>query len=288
MEEQLALINRFAFMPLKGPVCVTKPNVTFSVLFDRDIHGTVKRAYFGRRVAQGARGLIGQFNLKTRDYLGTTSMDAELSLMMCNMAGIREGSLVYDPFVGTGSFLCTAGYFGGVTLGSDIDGRQMRGREGKSLHTNLAQYGVAKRLCDALVFDIRQHPWRKDIRFDAIMTDPPYGVRAGAKKIGAKWPDTPNAVCGLTKEERANRYPKTVPYEMDELAKDLHQFAHQFLRVGGRLVYWHPVEFGGDKRRLNEQEVREVLPLTEGLRLIAVIGQQCRLFDRWLVVLERT
>ena len=43
----------------------------------------------------------------------------------------------------------------------------------------------------SLVFDICQNPWRRSFSsdcgwFDAIVTDPPYGVRAGAKKLGRR------------------------------------------------------------------------------------------------------
>ena len=45
----------------------------------------------------------GRYNLKKRPYLGPTSTDHELALLMANQGHIKEGDLVYDPFVGTGS-----------------------------------------------------------------------------------------------------------------------------------------------------------------------------------------
>ena len=39
---------------------------------------------------------------------------------------MRKGSLVFDPFVGTGSILVAATHLGGVTLGCDIDMRVIR------------------------------------------------------------------------------------------------------------------------------------------------------------------
>ncbi len=39
---------------------------------------------------------------------------------------MRRGSLVYDPFVGTGSLLVAASHMGAVTLGADIDVRVVR------------------------------------------------------------------------------------------------------------------------------------------------------------------
>ena len=63
------------------------------------------------------------FDLKKRIYIGNTSMEAELSLIMANQAMVAPGKLVYDPFVGTGSMLYTSAFFGSRVMGSDIDGR---------------------------------------------------------------------------------------------------------------------------------------------------------------------
>ena len=39
-----------------------------------------------------------------------------------------NGKIVYDPFAGTGSLLYTCAHWGSYVMGSDIDGRQMRGK----------------------------------------------------------------------------------------------------------------------------------------------------------------
>jgi tRNA (guanine10-N2)-methyltransferase len=41
---------------------------------------------------------------------------------------------------------------------------------------------------DLMTFDVTRNPFRLGQMFDAIVTDPPYGVRAGAKRIGRKDP----------------------------------------------------------------------------------------------------
>ncbi|CAN0492331.1 unnamed protein product, partial [Laminaria digitata] len=61
--------------------------------------------YFGRQVAEGNREAVTAFDLKKRPYLGPTSMDNELALVMANMALAGKGKLCFDPFVGTGSIL---------------------------------------------------------------------------------------------------------------------------------------------------------------------------------------
>ena len=105
-------------------------------------------------------------------------MDAELSLIMANQAQAAPGKLIYDPFVGTGSFLFTCAHFGAFTLGSDIDGRQIRGKTGSaggvagsSVKSNIEQYNLQGRVLDSLVFDVCHHPWRAKEWIDAIVTD---------------------------------------------------------------------------------------------------------------------
>lgn len=48
-------------------------------------------------------------------------MDPQLSILMANQAQVKNGDIVLDPFVGSGSILITASMFGGYTLGTDID-----------------------------------------------------------------------------------------------------------------------------------------------------------------------
>lgn len=42
-------------------------------------------------------------------YTGNTSMDPTLSLIMANLAGVKQNDLVLDPFVGTGMMSNAAG-----------------------------------------------------------------------------------------------------------------------------------------------------------------------------------
>ena len=56
--------------------------------------------------------LVGKCDLKKRRYLGPTSMDNELSLVMANLAQVRRGAVAFDPFVGTGSILLAAAQLG--------------------------------------------------------------------------------------------------------------------------------------------------------------------------------
>ncbi len=119
-----------------------------------------------------ARDLIEKLNLKKRVYIGNTSMEAEMSLLMASMALAGPGKLIYDPFAGTGSMLYASAVFGAMAFGSDIDGRPMRGKENISdsnsqtgIVKSATQYGVRDHILDTVVFDMTQNPWRKDLLF---------------------------------------------------------------------------------------------------------------------------
>ena len=114
-----------------------KPDQIFWVVEDigtdnHDNHEAApRRIYFGREVGRGAREhLISRLDLKKREYLGPTSMDHEIALLMANMAHARPGALVLDPFVGTGSNLIACGIFGAHCFGTDIDIRVLKGKKG--------------------------------------------------------------------------------------------------------------------------------------------------------------
>lgn len=55
-----------------------------------------------QQISSGQRYLAHQYSVKNRHFIGNTSMDAELSLIMANQAGVKPNMFVFDPFVGTG------------------------------------------------------------------------------------------------------------------------------------------------------------------------------------------
>ncbi len=114
----------------------------------------------------------------------------------------KEGSLVLDPFVGTGSFLIACSHFKAYTMGADIDGRQLRGKssftlphtpkqhklplrtkankrdiamiqanDAKCVYDNIQQYKLEKWIMDTMVSDLAHHPWRPVELWDAIVCD---------------------------------------------------------------------------------------------------------------------
>ncbi|KAJ3113174.1 hypothetical protein HK100_002076 [Physocladia obscura] len=257
--QKVEQIERFSFLPYEGDIDMKNPEVVFTVyedFYDLPNQGIPSpehpfRLFFGPFVAESNRGLIQKYDLKKRGYLGTTSMDAELSLIMSNVALVRPGSFVLDPFVGTGSFLVTSSHFGAYTLGADIDGRQIRGKA--------------------------HHPWRTTEFWDAIICDPPYGVRAGAKKIAINSKTPPKT--SILNRDGGYKLPQTIPYELDEVLNDLISFAAIHLVPGGRLVYWLPT--------ITEEYSPRDVPRHRRLRLLDNCEQNFNKWARRLIVMEK-
>ncbi|GJJ06393.1 hypothetical protein Clacol_000584 [Clathrus columnatus] len=271
---QRDVVEGFSYMALKGPVDLANPEQEFCCFeeysskgkealrpkYDGD--GNFICVYFGRLIAKGqARNLIQKYDVKKRAYYGNTSMDAEMSLLMANQTLSANGKLIYDPFVGTGSMLYTVAEFGAYVIGSDIDGRQMRGK-GKEpgVLSSAGQYKVASRILSLLTFDVTNNPWRCGGLFDAIITDPPYGVRAGAKRLGRK-PGVPSRDSVAAMRDPDTYIPPTHPYELSMLALDLVILSRYLLKDGGRLVFFLPT--------VNDEYKEVDIPVVEGMELVA-------------------
>ncbi|CAK5281512.1 unnamed protein product [Mycena citricolor] len=265
--------------------------------------GQFRQVYFGRWVVDGtARPLVKTFDVKKRHYFGNTSMESEISLIMANQALVRSAmhgeldveilprpdrqssctthsvalgawhmhvqSGLYDGWLTKSQ---PAAYFGALVFGSDIDGRQMRGKTGQGEPPGVIkaakQYGVADHIIDLCTFDVTRNPWRCGDLFDTIVTDPPYGVRAGAKRLGRKkeLSEVKKAMC-LAARDRSNDQPyipPTKPYELSHLAVDLVLLARYLLKPGGRLVFFLPTV------NENYEEIDVQSMLCEGMELVA-------------------
>ncbi|PWA01537.1 hypothetical protein BB558_002377 [Smittium angustum] len=249
-----------------------------------------RKMYFGRKIlsAKTSRSLLNKYNLKKRTYLGNTSMEAEMSLVAANMALAEPGKLIYDPFVGTGSFLLVCSEFGAYTFGSDIDGRQIRGTAGfrtglGGIEANVSSYKLSNYVLGNFISDVTHLPLRNSEFLDAIVTDPPYGVRAGAKKLGRKKGNAPTKslqlIDGVPNHSREDYYPPTINYEMSDVIVDLLDLAAKYLVVGGRLVFWLPT--------VTEEYQDTDIPHHPQLKLIANSEQSFGSWTRRLITMEK-
>jgi tRNA (guanine10-N2)-methyltransferase len=183
--EQLQLITSFNYLPLHGRVRLKSPDLQMCIFEDSEHEAsTPHQLYLGRWIAKSNREAMTTYDLKKRRYISRTSMEAELALVTANMVLAAPGKIVFDPFVGTGSFTVSCAHFGAITMGSDIDGRSIRGTTGRDVFSNFQQYGTVHNLFDNFISDLTHTPLRSTRFLDGIVCDPPYGVREGPKVLG--------------------------------------------------------------------------------------------------------
>ena len=262
-EEQDDMRKKFSYLGFQGPVQMKDPDNEYilireielddkgSPLYPRHHHGKQLipendarpplAVYFGRVLAgiRKGRGGLEQYNLRHRVYLGPTSMDAELSFVMTSFGQVQKGSIVFDPFVGTGSILLSCALRGAYCVGADIDIRVLRGKkDGKeTIWKNFEQFNLQRpeilRTDNAIY---HRHFRSHQPLYDAIVCDPPYGIRAGARKTGSKL-DKPRPILD---EHRHDHIAQTKPYPVCDVMSDLLDMAARTLVMGGRLVYVIP------------------------------------------------
>jgi len=287
-EEQNEMRAKFSFLNFPGTIQMKDPLHEYIIIREieldfkgspiyprRGIHKEIipehdklppLAVYFGR-ILGGRRdwrgGRLEKYNLKSRTYLGPTSMDSELSLIMTNLGKVHKGSFCFDPFVGTGSILLTCGLRGGYCFGTDIDLRVLRGRsQNENVFCNFEQYKLERPelvRSDNALYD-RHYRCHKPI-YDAIICDPPYGIRAGARKSGSKL-DQPRAV---PEEHRHDHIAQTKTYAVSDVMADLLDVAARTLVMGGRLVYIIP--------SMTDFDVNTDLPRHECLNLLHICYQ---------------
>lgn len=116
----------------------------------------------------------------------------------------------------------------------------MRGKEGRNIYTNFEQYKFKSyQLLGLMRADMSQfkHLWKLENTLDAIITDPPYGIRESTKKIGAK---SRRKNVEIPEDYKSTHIPQRVSYPKEVLLQDLLDFAAKALKLGGRLVFWFP------------------------------------------------
>merc|ERR1712232_255113 len=117
------------------------------------------------------------------------------------------------------------------------DDSKGRHTTGKDIFTNFMQYNLP--LPEIVICDAAMLPWRyvDSGWVDCIVTDPPYGVRAGMKKQGRKASSREFQI-----QDRATYIPSKVSYGDEELTENLLSLAATALRDNGRIVYLAPVD----------------------------------------------
>ncbi|KAK2195682.1 bifunctional S-adenosyl-L-methionine-dependent methyltransferase superfamily/DNA methylase [Babesia duncani] len=216
-DDLVSVCDKFsAILSRAGNVDLANPNVKIAIMENYSTDNKtgekkLKRVYIGNIIME--REDIGYwwrpFSLSNRPILGPTSLDNTLAFIMCNLGMIDKGSVVLDPFVGSGGSLITATALGAQCWGCDIDARVLMGwgisyknpnvlknEYSSDIFSNFKFYGLP--IPEILRIDNQHSAWRMYRTFegkllscngnsiskewvDVIIADPPYGNRASAK-----------------------------------------------------------------------------------------------------------
>jgi tRNA (guanine10-N2)-methyltransferase len=245
------IMESLAYMAFRGQIVMSTPQNKFTIFEDYELNGKKPhRVLFGRYLADGGRKAITKYTLKKRSYIATTSMDAELSLVTANMALSAPGKLAYDPFMGTGSFPLSCAHFGSTVFGSDLDGRSVRGKKGRNVVGNFEQYNISQLYLGGLTADLTNTPLHARRYLDAIVCDPPYGVREGLKVLGHVKERLQHEVIlanGKLAHLQDDYVPPKRPYSFLRMLDDILDFSASMLVDGGRLCMWMPVAGAPDE-----------------------------------------
>lgn len=294
-------------MAFRGPISLADPEVRFRVFESSPLDDpTPTRLFLGRWIADSARRIAtGTYSLKRRTHIATTSMDAELALVTANLALARPGGLVYDPFMGTGSFPLACAHFGAVVWGSDLDGRTIRGPakggKGRGVRANFDQYGTTHSYLGGFIADLTNSPVRRDVNvqgfLDAVVCDPPYGVREGLRVLGSSRAGSGEVVYlsdGTPAHLQEGYIPPKKAYSFVRMLEDILDFAAERVVEGGRVCMWMPVagmaqcatpggvETDGveelEEEGAGEEEHDYAIPQHPALRLMSICQQD---FNKW-------
>lgn len=110
-----------------------------------------------------------------RPYSQPISIPPRETRCWVNLSQVRDGEKLLDPFCGTGGILIEAGLIDCELYGSDIDEEMVTGTR-----MNLDYYGLEGMLKQCRIQELDEE-W--DLKFDAIVTDPPYGR---SSKVGGE------------------------------------------------------------------------------------------------------
>jgi len=163
-------------------------------------------------------GLLKSFRLASLRHKAKTSMEPELALLMANLAKIRRGASVLDPFCGAAILLVAAALQGATRLqGSDAASVDEEGvRANFALFSKQLPPNVDLSLRGETPISLLLLAAEKgeEEEVDCIVTDPPYGL--GAPILGG------------------------VGGDVEDVLSCLVLLAERRLRKGGRLVCWSP------------------------------------------------
>lgn len=132
-----------------------------------------KRFAIGRVIMEVDRSQYEARRPHKRPYFHPGAMLPRISRACVNLTRVKAGERFLDPFCGTGGFLIEAGLLGAEVYGFDIDAEAVCGCK-----KNLNQYGIDYKVDVKNAMELGHEAF-----FDAVATDPPYGISASTKGL---------------------------------------------------------------------------------------------------------
>ena len=130
------------------------------VAFEDVVYVAIERIKLNKKHFEGTKP-------HKRPFFYPGSMSPKLARCMVNLARVKEGQLVLDPFCGTGGILIEAGIIGCKVVGSDTYWKMKNGTA-----VNLEHYGIT----DYRTFNLDVRELKMYEKVAAVVTDPPYGI----------------------------------------------------------------------------------------------------------------
>ena len=127
------------------------------------------KCIFGRVLASVDRGSFEDRKPQNKPFFYPGVLMPRLACSLVNIARTGPGSIILDPYCGTGGILVEAGLMGAVTLGCDVQRKILLGAR-----MNLDFYVPDH----SLMFQDAGNMALKDSCIDCVVTDPPYGRSA--------------------------------------------------------------------------------------------------------------
>lgn len=146
-------------------VSMNNPDVTILVIL------TTERIYVCKSFKSQLRGLLRARRPGKKEFFHPSMMSAQLARVMCNLARIMPGKIVFDPFCGGGGILCEIATLGAKPVGMDLNWRLLTGANQNIISMNFYEYNLIQG--DAQFLPI--------FACDCIVTDPPYGRASSTK-----------------------------------------------------------------------------------------------------------
>jgi tRNA (guanine10-N2)-methyltransferase len=179
-------------------------------------------------------------------------------------------------------------------MGSDLDGRSVRGKPDRNVNSNFEQYDTTSNYLGGFVADVTNTPLRERRMLHAIVCDPPYGVREGLKVLGSTKVALQEVVYlenGKPAHLQPNYIPPKRPYSFMRMLDDILDFSATRLVDGGRLCMWMPVAGDVDLEQHTEPEAVAAaeynIPKHPELELVAVCTQDFNKWSRRLLTYRR-